>query len=346
VRDLVWFNCIVVGGNTVNAAGIQMRGQNEAAINCRVYGCEWGVYFAAGSNNVVDGGLYVGNRFGIGVARSPNSKVKNFPRIVDSVNAHVTFDNVNIEAPFDQPFKGLSIEAEFSGVPLYGDVQCCQRNANYQPIFDPTWRFNCRADGRPVSYKVMLNDRTTPGNFAWPTEYGVGSATKFASWNVIPMTARYGMNSTPGALAVVATLPDPAASPVCRIRFRKVNTGGGACSLGGFPVDGIANPVIPDGGTMEVTNSVATFRIASVGNVYTDGSGAVLIKTLDPLPFLEGQRLTVSDVTGTGGFAGINGTFTSDPGTTGKQLRFHAAIGLGATTITGGLITIGGWGQV
>ena len=74
---------------------------------------------------------------------------------------------------------------------------------------------------------------------------------------------------------------------------------------------------------------------------YNSGTGAVVL-TFGASPNLKvGASMLVSGLTGTGAFAGINGTYTIT-GVTGTTISFTASTGLGASTITGGIVNRAG----
>jgi hypothetical protein len=357
VRNQTWIDCLAVGGPTPLAAGFQMRGLQEAAINCRVYGYYYGVHSAAGSSNMVDGGLFYGCVIGARITRAPYTQLKNFPRFVNCQIAGVFIDNVvdddkNVPPPsvfYQIPFPGLRVEAEFEGdIPLRGDVVYCLRGTTQPPAFGSDWRFNCRAVGRSVKYGCSQLTFVV-SNFIWPGEYGVGVGTKFASW-VCPagLEAHYVADSTNASAAIVATIPDPALYPGSKLWFRKLNTGGQTVSLTGYPVDGVSNPVIPDGGSLGIISNVQTYRIASTGSTYTSASGAILLAMSDAndISSFVGASITLYGLTGTGDLAGIQGTFTIDAGSSVKTLRCHAPTGKGTIVITGGWVSFGGWCKI
>lgn len=82
--------------------------------------------------------------------------------------------------------------------------------------------------------------------------------------------------------------------------------------------------------------SAGTVTIAATGSTYNSGTGAVSLNMSGAHGFNVGDSFTVTAITGTGGFASLNGTWTATVGTTGSTLNFTGPTGLGTTTITGG----------
>jgi hypothetical protein len=64
-----------------------------------------------------------------------------------------------------------------------------------------------------------------------------------------------------------------------------------------------------------------------------------------PVTFDAGDDVVISALTGTGAFASLNGTFPS-LSATGSTVTYNAGAGLGASTITGGSLTLGSGSNV
>lgn len=84
---------------------------------------------------------------------------------------------------------------------------------------------------------------------------------------------------------------------------------------------------------------VGTLTISS--GTYVSGTGLTTLVMSAPITFGPGDAVVVSGLTGTGAFAGINGTWTAIAPTTGTTVTFIATPALGASTITGGSLTLG-----
>lgn len=84
---------------------------------------------------------------------------------------------------------------------------------------------------------------------------------------------------------------------------------------------------------------VGTLTISS--GTYNDTTGVVTLTMSAPITFGPGDAVVVSGLTGTGAFASLDGTFTALAGTTGSTVVYNGGSGLGATTITGGSLTLG-----
>lgn len=84
---------------------------------------------------------------------------------------------------------------------------------------------------------------------------------------------------------------------------------------------------------------LGTLTISS--GTYNDTTGVVTLTMSAPITFSPGDAIVVSSLTGTGAYAGLNGTFTALAGTTGSTVVYNAGAGVGASTITGGSLTLG-----
>jgi hypothetical protein len=74
---------------------------------------------------------------------------------------------------------------------------------------------------------------------------------------------------------------------------------------------------------------------------YDNGTGAVVLTLSAPTSTIPvGYLITVQGLTGTGAFGSLEGTFTAATGTTGSTVKFVTSPALGASTITGGNVTI------
>lgn len=84
---------------------------------------------------------------------------------------------------------------------------------------------------------------------------------------------------------------------------------------------------------------IGTLTISS--GTYNNTTGEVVLTMSAPITFDAGDAIVVSSLTGTGAFASLDGTFTALAGTTGSTVKYNAGAGLGASTITGGSLTLG-----
>jgi hypothetical protein len=104
--------------------------------------------------------------------------------------------------------------------------------------------------------------------------------------------------------------------------------------------------IITQAVSWDFTNQRLVPYIASAltisSGTYVDGTGVVTLTMSAPITFGPGDSITVSSLTGTGAFASLNGTFTALAGTTGSTVVYNAGSGLGASTITGGSLLVGG----
>ena len=89
--------------------------------------------------------------------------------------------------------------------------------------------------------------------------------------------------------------------------------------------------LIPYEGTLTITSGT-----------YDNGTGLVTLVMSAPITFESGDSIDVGSLTGTGAFAGLDGTFTAIEPTGGTTVTYNAGAGVGASTITGGSLTVGG----
>lgn len=99
----------------------------------------------------------------------------------------------------------------------------------------------------------------------------------------------------------------------------------------------------------DLTNQIlvpflGTLTISS--GTYNNTTGVVTLTMSAPITFSPGDAIVVSGLTGTGAFASLNGTFTALTGTTGSTVVYNAGAALGASTITGGSLTLGSGASV
>lgn len=89
--------------------------------------------------------------------------------------------------------------------------------------------------------------------------------------------------------------------------------------------------LVPELGTLTISSGT-----------YNNTSGVVVLTMSSSITFSAGDSITVASLTGTGSFASLDGTFTTIPTTSGTTVTYNAGAGLGASTITGGNVTVGG----
>lgn len=93
--------------------------------------------------------------------------------------------------------------------------------------------------------------------------------------------------------------------------------------------------LIPEEGTLTISSGT-----------YNSTTGQVVLTMSAPITFDVGDSITTSSLTASGGGAGnigqLDGTWTTIPTTSGSTVTFDGPTGLGAITITGGSLTVGG----
>jgi Putative phage tail protein len=82
----------------------------------------------------------------------------------------------------------------------------------------------------------------------------------------------------------------------------------------------------------------STFSVTS--GTYVSGTGVTTLVIGSSPGLLPGDGFTLSALTGTGGFASLDGTWIATAGTTGTTVVFTGPTGLGTTTITGGTLSL------
>ena len=84
---------------------------------------------------------------------------------------------------------------------------------------------------------------------------------------------------------------------------------------------------------------IGTLTISS--GTYNNTTGVVTLVMSASVGFDAGDSIVISSLTGTGAYASLNGTFTALTAS-GTSVTYNAGAGLGASTITGGSLTVGG----
>jgi hypothetical protein len=83
---------------------------------------------------------------------------------------------------------------------------------------------------------------------------------------------------------------------------------------------------------------IGTLTISS--GTYNNTTGLVTLTMSTSVTFSAGDSIVVSSLTGTGAYASLDGTFTA-LSATGTTVTYNPGAGLGASTITGGSLTLG-----
>lgn len=84
---------------------------------------------------------------------------------------------------------------------------------------------------------------------------------------------------------------------------------------------------------------LGTLTISS--GTYDDTTGLITLTMSAPIGFDAGVAVVLSSLTGTGAYASLNGTWMTLEPTGGSTVTAQATAGLGASTITGGSLTLG-----
>ena len=83
---------------------------------------------------------------------------------------------------------------------------------------------------------------------------------------------------------------------------------------------------------------IGTLTVSS--GTYDNVTGLVTLVMSAPVTFSPGDAIVVSSLTGTGAYASLDGTFTALTAS-GTSVTYNPGAGLGASTITGGSVTLG-----
>jgi hypothetical protein len=124
-----------------------------------------------------------------------------------------------------------------------------------------------------------------------------------------------------GSLARIAVACDPSLTSLR----------GSTVSNPGVAWDFTNQLLVPELGTLTISSGT-----------YNNTTGAIALTMSAPITFSPGDSVTLASLTGTGAFASLNGTYTVLAGSTGTLVNLQAAASLGAATITGGNLTVGG----
>ena len=136
----------------------------------------------------------------------------------------------------------------------------------------------------------------------------------------VPLIGSYGqvVNYPLGSLARLAVACDPALVDLI-----------GAAIAPQVSWDFVNQLLVPYLGTLTISSGT-----------YNNTTGLVTLTMSAPVTFSAGDAIVISALTGTGAYASLNGTFTA-LSASGTTVTYNAGAGLGASTITGGSLTLG-----
>lgn len=146
-------------------------------------------------------------------------------------------------------------------------------------------------------------------------------------FNPVPLAGSGGqVNYYPlGSLARIAVACDPSL----------ISLRGSTISNPGVSWDFTNQLLIPEEGTLTISSGT-----------YNSTTGVVVLTMSANITFDAGNSITTASMTASGGGAGnigqLDGTWTSIPTTSGTTVTYQGPTGLGAITITGGSLTVGG----
>jgi hypothetical protein len=219
---------------------------------------------------------------------------------------------------------------------------------------DPSARYRLRGG-------VLLSTQTKP---MWG---GVG-----ISETTNPITGQVANGATGGSIIRATNLTPYAAGTLTGFsvfdqNYSAINTPGSPVPLSNYqvnlyPLGSLArivvkiDPVLVDTENNVITQNVSwdfvnqllvpyTGTLTVSSGTYNNTTGEVVLTMSAPVAFDAGDAVVVSALTGTGAYASLDGTFTSTYAS-GSVVKYNAGAGLGASTITGGSLTLGSGASV
>lgn len=138
--------------------------------------------------------------------------------------------------------------------------------------------------------------------------------------------------------------PVPLSGTNMQVNFYRLGSGARICVQADASLVSLEGGLITQQVSWDFVNQllvpyVGTLTVSS--GTYNNTTGVVTLTMSAPITFGPGDAVIVSSLTGTGAYAGLDGTFTALAGTTGSTVVYNAGAGVGASTITGGSLTLG-----
>lgn len=138
--------------------------------------------------------------------------------------------------------------------------------------------------------------------------------------------------------------PVPLASPSMSVNFLRMGSGARIAVAMDPSLISLEGQLITKNVSWDFVNQLlvpylGTLTISS--GTYDNVTGKVVLTMSAPITFSAGDAVIVSALTGTGAYASLDGTFTSIATTSGSTVSYNAGAGHGASTITGGSLTLG-----
>ena len=138
--------------------------------------------------------------------------------------------------------------------------------------------------------------------------------------------------------------PVPLSGTNMQVNFYRIGSGQRVCVAADPSLVSLEGGLITQQVSWDFTNQIlvpylGTLTISS--GTYNNTTGVVTLTMSAPITFSPGDAIVVSSLTGTGAYAGLDGTFTALAGTTGSTVVYNGGAGVGASTITGGSLTLG-----
>jgi hypothetical protein len=185
---------------------------------------------------------------------------------------------------------------------------------------------------------------TTPSGVLGPI---VGRATTLSAHTTGQLT---GFSVFDQAVAMINTpqSPVPLAGSGMTVNYYRLGSGARIPVACDPSLVSLSGGVITQQVSWDFTNQLlipylGTLTISS--GTYNNTTGLVTLTMSASVTFSAGDAIIVSSLTGTGAYASLNGTFTALTAS-GTSVTYQAAAALGASTITGGSVTLGSGASV
>lgn len=178
------------------------------------------------------------------------------------------------------------------------------------------------------------------GNPLKPLGVQVGRATALTGTTALAgfsvFDQAYGMVNSPSS-------PVPTAGSYMQVTSYRLGSGARIAVAMDPALTSLAGLKISSQVSWDFTNQLlvpylGTLTISS--GTYNNTTGVVTLTMSAPVTFSAGDAIIVSSLTGSGGFASLNGTFTALTAT-GSTVTYNAGAGIGTSAITGGSLTLG-----
>lgn len=229
----------------------------------------------------------------------------------------VTWDGLIQGNYFEDPVSRFSLASGYldseEDLPMWGGVGISEN------LSTPSTTTPLQELGGPIIRATAL-----PG-------YAAGSLTGFSVFN-----GAYGMVNSPQS-------PVPLTAAYGQVLFQRFGSGARIAVAADPSLIALDGSIITPQVSWDFVNQrlvpyLGTLTISS--GTYNNTTGLVTLTMSAPVTFSAGDAIIVSSLTGTGAYASLNGTFTA-LSASGSTVTYNPGASLGASTITGGSLTLG-----